>query len=338
MGLGSYPDVTLAQARIDATTQRLLLKEGIDPLEARRSRQLSMQQQRTFEQCAQEYHETHKDGWKNKKHASQWTNTLATYAYPFFGTKGVSDINKADILAALTPIWASKQATASRVKQRIHAVLDWAAAKDYRHGHDSGIWDQITRSLPKVRDNSSHFASCPYRDVHATIETLKASGCDDTVKLALEFIILTAARTGEVRLAQWTEIDFIDARRIIPGERMKSGKEHRVPLSQRAVEILRLQQGNGSDLIFPNKKGKPYSDMTFTAALRRLNMEFTVHGFRSTFRDWAAEQTSHPHAVCEAALAHTSRDKTEAAYFRSDLFERRRDLMNDWATFCATPA
>lgn len=337
MGLGSYPDVTLAQARTDATAHRLLLKDGIDPLTVRRSKQMSMQQQRTFVECAQEYYETHKDGWKNAKHASQWTNTLATYAYPIFGDKGISDINKADILAALTPIWATKQATASRVKQRIHAVLDWAAAKDYRQGHDSGIWDQIARSLPKVRDARGHFASCLYRDIHTTIEAVKTSGCDDNVKLALEFIILTAARTGEVRAAQWSEIDFVDQRRIIPGDRMKSGKEHRVPLSPRALAILKLQQGNGSDLIFPNKKGKQYSDMTFTTALRRLGLEFTVHGFRSTFRDWAAEQTSYPHAVCEAALAHATKDKTEAAYFRSDLFDKRRELMNDWATFCATP-
>jgi integrase len=294
-----------------------------------------MQPQRTFEQCAKEYHETHRDSWKNEKHASQWTNTLATYAYPFFGSKVISDVNKADILDALLPIWAEKQATASRLKQRIHAVLDWAAAKDYRHGHNPGIWDEISRALPKVRDTRKHFASCPYRDVHATIETFKASGCADTVKLALEFIILTAARTGEVRLAQWSEIDFANARRIIPGERMKSGKEHRVPLSPRAMEILRLQEGNGSDLIFPTPKDKSYSDMAFTQALRRLELDFTVHGFRSTFRDWAEEQTSYPHAVCEAALAHTNSDQTVRAYLRTDLFEKRRDLMNDWAAYCA---
>jgi integrase len=336
MGLGSYPDVTLAQARDSATANRLLLKDGIDPLVARQARQATLQPQLTFEQCANEYQEAHRGSWRNDKHASQWTNTLATYAYPFFGSKGISDVNKADILAALLPIWAEKQATASRVKQRIRAVLDWSAAKDYRHGHNPGIWDEIARALPKVRDTSKHFESCPYREIHAAIETFKASGCDDTVKLALEFIILTAARTGEVRLAQWSEIDFDTARRIIPGERMKSGKEHRVPLSPRVMEILRLQQNNGSNLIFPNPKGKPYSDMTFTTALRRLKMDFTVHGFRSTFRDWAAEQTSHPHAVCEAALAHTGTDKTVTAYFRSDLFDKRRELMNDWANYCAT--
>ena len=336
MGLGSYPDVSLAQARDQATLQRLLLRDGIDPLEARQARRASMQPQRTFEQCAIEYHETHKHSWRNAKHASQWTNTLNTYAYPFFGSKGISDINKADILDALLPIWASKQATASRLKQRIHAVLDWAAAKDYRHGHNPGIWDEIARALPKVRDTSKHFASCSYREINATINAFKSSGCADTVKLALEFIILTAARTGEVRQARWSEIDFDTARRVIPGERMKSGKEHRVPLPPRAMEILQLQRNNGSDLIFPNPKGKPYSDMTFTQALRRLGLDFTVHGFRSTFRDWAAEQTSYPHAVCEAALAHTTTDKTVAAYFRSDLFDKRRELMNDWAIHCAT--
>lgn len=336
MGLGSYPDVTLAKARELATASRLLAKSGVDPIAARDNQRAVAQSQRTFAECADEYHRTHQHTWKNAKHASQWTNTLQTYAYPFFGDKAVSDVSKADILDALTPIWTTKSATAARVKQRIHAVLDWAAAKDYRHNHDAGIWNQIARALPATRGTRGNFAACPYKDVAATIAAVRTSGSDDSAKLALEFIVLTAARTGEVRLAEWSEIDFDEKRRIIPGERMKSGNEHRVPLSPRALEILQAQKGKHPKLIFPNAKGKPYSDMTFTATLRRLKYDFTVHGFRSTFRDWAAEQTSYPHAVCEAALAHAMKDKTEAAYFRSDLFEKRRELMNDWAAYCTT--
>ncbi|AWL03823.1 tyrosine-type recombinase/integrase [Massilia oculi] len=334
MGLGSYPDVTLAKARELATASRLLAKSGVDPIAARDSQRATFQQQRTFSQCAEEYYEIHKHTWRNAKHTAQWTNTLKTYAYPFFGNKTISDVSKADILAALTPIWTTKAPTASRVKQRIHAVLDWAAAKDYRHNHDAGIWAQIARALPAAKGNRGNFAACPYKDVATTVSAIRMSGSDDAVKLALEFIILTAARTGEVRLAEWSEIDFDEKRRIIPGERMKSGNEHRVPLPARAVEILEAQKGQHPKLIFPNTKGKAYSDMVFTAALRRLGYQFTVHGFRSSFRDWAAEQTSYPHAVCEAALAHAQKDKTEAAYFRSDLFEKRRELMNDWALYC----
>ncbi|WBS04652.1 tyrosine-type recombinase/integrase [Pseudoduganella sp. SL102] len=334
MGLGSYPDVPLAKARELATASRLLAKSGIDPITARDNERNALQQQRTFAECAEEYHQIHQHTWRNEKHASQWTNTLKTYAYPIFGTKAVSDVSKADILAALTPIWTTKSATAARVKQRIHAVLDWAAAKDYRHNHDAGIWAQITRALPAGRGNRGNFAACAYKDVASTLSAIRTSGSDDSAKLALEFIVLTGARTGEVRLAEWSEIDFDGKRRIIPGERMKSGNEHRVPLSPRALEILEAQRGKHPKLIFPNNKGKPYSDMAFTATLRRLGYEFTVHGFRSSFRDWAAEQTSYPHAVCEAALAHTMKDKTEAAYFRSDLFDKRRELMNDWAVYC----
>lgn len=336
MGLGSYPDVPLAKARELATASRLLAKSGIDPIVARDSQRAALQHQRTFAECAAEYHQTHQHTWKNEKHASQWTNTLQTYAYPVFGSKAVSDVSKADILAALTPIWTTKAPTAARVKQRIHAVLDWAAAKDYRRNHDAGIWSQIARALPAARGNRGNFAACPYKDVASTIAAAHLTGSEDSAKLALEFIVLTAARTGEVRLAEWSEIDFEEKRRIIPGERMKSGNEHRVPLSPQAMAILEAQKGKHPKLIFPNSKGKPYSDMAFTAILRRLGHEFTVHGFRSSFRDWAAEQTSYPHAVCEAALAHVQKDKTEAAYFRSDLFNKRRELMNDWATYCTT--
>lgn len=343
MGLGNLATRSLAEARELAKTYRQLLKDGIDPISYQREtrqRNLAAQgQRRTFEQCAREYHTLHATSWKNLKHAGQWINTLAAHAFPVFGTKDVTDVSKADVLRALEPIWLIKPETASRVKQRIRAVLDWAAARDYRHSHDPHMWDQISRSLPKTKDikKSQHFAACPFSDIYNTLQSIQCSHAHETVKRALEFIILTAARSGEVRGAVWSEIDFENKRWIIPAARMKAAREHRIPLSPRAIEILEAQKGNGSDLVFANHRGKPYSDMTFTMLLRRMGHGFTVHGFRSTFRDWAGEKTTFPREVCEAALAHsTGQDATEAAYFRSDLFEKRRRLMEAWASYCAT--
>ena len=342
MGLGSTSKYSLAEARERARKYRQLLDDGIDPIEYRKAEQAknlaATGQRKTFEECAEEYQRLHASGWKNAKHASQWTNTLKTYAYPEFGKKDVSDVSKADILRALEPIWTTKTETAVRVRQRIRAVLDWAAARDYRHGHDPHLWDQISRSLPQAKDvkKGNHFAACPYSRVYEAIQSIKQSTASDNVKNAFEFIILTAARSGEVRGAQWSEIDFENKRWNIPPERMKASREHRVPLSPRALALLEAQKGKHPELVFPNEKGKPFSDMTFTMLLRRLGHDFTAHGFRSTFRDWSAEQTAFPREVCEAALAHVTKDATEAAYFRSDLFEKRRQLMEAWATYCAT--
>lgn len=281
--------------------------------------------------------------WKNEKHGAQWINTLSTYAFPVFGSKEISAVSKADVLAVLEPIWTTKAETASRVRQRIRAVLDWAAARDYRHGHDPHLWDQVARSLPNSKDvkKAKHFAACPYKEIHDALQAIGQSPASDKVKLALHFIILTAARSGEVRGARWSEIGWDEKRWTIPAERMKAGLEHRIPLSTSALEILKTMRRHGNELddglIFPSDRDKPFSDMTFTMLLRRLDLPFTVHGFRSTFRDWAAEQTAFPREVCEAALAHVSgKDATEAAYFRSDLFEKRRELMQAWAQYCAT--
>lgn len=343
MGLGSFNVFSLAEAREKVRKYRQLLDEGIDPIayrKAEREKKLTVTaQRRTFEECAREYHKLHANGWKNLKHAEQWINTLTAYAFPEFGKKDVSDVTKGDVLRVLEPIWTTKTETASRVRQRIRSVLDWAAARDYRRGHDPHMWDQITQSLPKTKDikKATHFASCPYANIYDALQSIKSSNAGETVKHAFEFIILTAARSGEMRGAQWSEIDFEGKRWIIPPGRMKAKREHRVPLSTRAIEILKAQEGKHPTLIFPNDKGKPYSDMTFTMMLRRLGHEFTVHGFRSTFRDWAAEQTAFPREVCEAALAHAAgKGATEAAYFRSDLFEKRRQLMDAWAAYCAT--
>lgn len=343
MGLGSTATFSLAEAREAARKCRQQLNSGVDPIEYRNEDRAKLRlitaQRRTFAQCAAEYHRLHANSWKNAKHAGQWLNTLTTYAYPVFGENDVSAVSKADVLRALEPIWATKPETASRVRQRIRAVLDWAAARDYRQGHDPHMWDQVSRALPKIKDikKSSHFAACKYTKINATIASVAAASVGQSVKAAMEFIILTACRSGEARGATWAEVDLPGAKWVIPAGRMKAGKEHRVPLSPRVVEILKPQQGQHAELVFPSDKGKPYSDMTFTMALRRLGHEFTVHGFRSTFRDWAAEQTAYPREVCEAALAHVSgKDATEAAYFRSDLFEKRRELMIEWATFCGT--
>lgn len=341
MGLGSVLDWKLSEVREQARKYRQMLADGIDPIEYRKTERernlLAMAQRRTFAECAQEYHTLHAGGWKNAKHADQWINTLTTYAFPIFGKKNVTDVNKADILRSLEPIWAVKPETASRVRQRIRAVLDWAAARDYRIGHDPHLWDQINRSLPQSKDikKTKHFAACPYADIAAVLEQIKSSTAGDTVKDALEFTILTAARSGEVRSALWSEIDFEGKRWVLPASRMKAKREHRVPLSPRVLQILKAHRKNGSEYVFPSERGKPYSDMTFTMAIRRLGFTFTIHGFRSTFRDWCAEQTAYPREVCEAALAHASKDSTEAAYFRSDLFEKRRQLMEAWAKYCA---
>lgn len=352
MGLGSLTDWTLAEAREAARKARQLLAAGIDPIEAREKERVHARQEaaqmRTFEQCAQEYHRTHKGTWKNAKHADQWINTLTSYAFPVFGDRDVSLIGKADILKVLEPIWTAKTETATRVRQRIKAVLDWAAARDYRKGHDPHLWDQVTRALPNSKDlkKATHFEACPYSEAYSALQSINDSTAGEMVKLALAFTVLTAARSGEVRGARWCEIDWQEKRWVIPAERMKAGREHRVPLSTAALKILewldarrtpqeREQAKDG--LIFPSDKGKPLSDMTLTMLLRRLNHTFTVHGFRSTFRDWAAEKTAFPREVCEAALAHVSgKDATEAAYFRSDLFEKRRQLMEAWGIYCCT--
>jgi len=342
MGLGSAADVSLAEAREFLRRNRRLLTEGVDPIARRRSdREATLKanlQKRTFEQCALEVHKQNEGSWKNAKHGDQWINTLKTYVFPVFGEMDVSEVSKSDVLKVLGPIWTTKHETASRVKQRIKMVLDWASARDHRLGHDPHLWDQISQSLPKTKlvKKVKHFESCPYRQVHGVLNAIRHSGTSDATANAMEFLILTAARSGEVRGALWSEVDFDQKRWTIPPHRMKANREHRVPLSARAVEILRQQRGNDAIFIFANEKGKQLSDMTLTMVLRRLKYDFKVHGFRSTFRDWCAEQTQFPREVCEAALAHVIKDSTEAAYFRSDVYDKRQQLMDAWSSYCAT--
>ncbi|WP_338759723.1 integrase arm-type DNA-binding domain-containing protein [Massilia sp. METH4] len=264
MGLGSVKDKPLAVVREEAHRCRQFLSEGIDPIAHRKAQRQSakdaVQKTRTFSECAIEYYESHRTSWRNQKHGKQWIDSLITYAFTIFGEKNINDIGKADILAVLEPIWVSRHETAVRVRQRMKAIFDWAAARDLRTTQDAHLWDQITRSLPRTKDlrKPKHFAACPYSQVAAVIQTIRACGASSSIRLAMEFTILTTARTGMVRLAVWSEFDMEKARWTIPAPRMKAGVEHRIPLSECALEILRerarnrpLKDARPTDLVFP---------------------------------------------------------------------------------------
>lgn len=350
MGLGSLDDFGLAKARERAQQFRQLLADGIDPIEHRQQTRVTQskaateraQLSKTFAECAREYHRAHTDNWKNAKHGDQWINTLTAYAFPKFGQLPVSEVAKSHILTALSPIWKTKAETASRVLQRIRTVLNYAAAKDYGPGLDSEFWEQLKIALG-ANDRArkvEHHKSCPYVQVGALLRQVKASTASPLVKLAFEFAILTAARSGEVRGARWSEFDDSYTSWIIPGERMKAGREHRVPLPARAKTLLKearaLRTGD-SDLVFPSSKGAEISDMTLTQLLRRLELPYTMHGFRSSFRTWGMEATNYPDEMLEFALAHVVGDQTVRAYARSDMVAKRRQLMQDWADYLAKP-
>jgi len=340
MGLGGYPDVTVAGAREAAREARAKAKMGVDPIEdakaARSALAASRTAAKTFRQCATAYVSAHKSSWKNAKHAQQWTNTLKTYAYPVMGEMLVRDIALPQVLSVLEPIWSTKTETATRLRGRIEAVLDWATAREYRSGLNPARWKgHLDKMLaaPKKIAKPEHHAALPISEVGAFMRSLRQQ--EGTGARALEFAVLTAARSGEVRGARWSEIDLDGAVWVIPAERMKMGKEHRVPLSGAAVALLRKQPVlEGNDLVFPAPRGGELSDMTLTAVIRRMKVNAVPHGFRSSFRDWCAERTNYPSQVAEMALAHAIGDKVEAAYRRGDLFEKRRRLMAEWATFC----
>jgi integrase len=347
MGMGSLHTVSLAEARNRAAEFRLQRHDGIDPIDARRAERLQAQLDAakavTFKDCAARYIASHKAGWRNAKHAAQWTATLATYAEPVIGGLSVQAIDTALVLKVLEPIWTTKPETAGRVRGRIESILDWAKVRGYRAGENAARWrghlDKLLPARSKVR-RVEHHAALPYSELPGFLASLREQ--EGTAARALEFAILTAARTGEVIGARWDEIDFLEKTWTVPAERMKAGREHRVPLSERAVAILeevrplRLAEDG---FVFPGAKfGRPLSNMAFLMLLRRMGRhDVTGHGFRSSFRDWAAERTNFPSEVAEIALAHTVSDKTVAAYNRSDLFDRRRRLMAAWATFCAAP-
>ncbi len=342
MGLGGFPDVTLAQAREKARTARELVEQGIDPILQRKQAKsaLAAQQatEKTFARCAREYIEVKAAEWSNPKHAQQWTNTLETYANPTIGSLLVSEVGLPQVLGVLKPIWQDKTETATRVRGRIEAILDWATVHHYRQGPNPARWkghlDKILAAPTRLTKVKHHKAV----GIDAVAAFLSAAREQAGIGArALELAILTAARSGEVRGATWAEIDLEAEEWIVPAERMKAGKEHRVPLSAPALRLLRaLPRLEGTDLVFPSSKGAPLSDMTLTAVMRRMEVDAVPHGFRSTFRDWASERTSYPRDVVEMALAHAIGSKVEAADRRGDLFAKRRRLMADWASFCGT--
>jgi integrase len=331
IGLGSARLVSLAEAREKATIYRKTARAGGDPIAEHRKPQSVVP---TFEQAARLVHAQHSGAWRNPKHRAQWLNTLAQCAFPVFGDRRVDQIDAADVLRALSPIWLTKPETARRVRQRVRAVFDWAKAAGHRAG-DNPV-DGIARALPRQNGLPGHFAAMPYAEVPNFLRALRESGMGETARLAFEFLVLTAARTGEVLGARWEEIDWDAALWTVPAARTKTRREHRVPLAARAVEIVSRarQLSADSDFVFPGRSiRKPLSNMVFLKALERMGLDVTAHGFRSTFRDWAAERTRFPSEVAEMALAHAIKNKAEAAYRRGDLLEKRRVLMQAWASY-----
>jgi integrase len=330
MGLGIPLDVSLADARLAADKANGLLRQGIDPIDNKKQASTA-QATALFGEFIEEFLAAKESGWKNPKHRAQWRATLATYAAPL-NALPVNKISTADVLSVLTPLWQAKPETASRLRGRIEAVLDAAKSKGHRTGENPAAWaGNLAHLLPKRQASQEHHAALAYVDLPAFMTRLR--GQAGLGALALKFTILTAARSGEVRGATWPEIDFETKLWTVPGSRMKTGRDHRVPLSDRAVAILQQVKPLGGDLVFPGSRGKPMSDMALAMTLRRMNVNATAHGFRSSFRDWAGDQTTFQREVIEAALAHVIGDKAEQAYRRGDALEKRRSLMTAWGRF-----
>ena len=335
MGLGPFPAVSLAKARTVAERHRAAIAEGRDPLAERKGVEAKASEP-TFAEASDTFIASMEAGWRNPKHRQQWRNTLATYCEPI-ADRPVSEVDTDAVLKVLQPIWVAKPETASRVRGRIERVLDYARARGWRSGANPALWrGHLSAILPaRARLTKGHHAAMPYRDVPRFVWALRTR--QGLAARALEFAVLTAARSGEVRGASWSEIDLAEALWTIPAARMKGGREHRVPLSEAALAILEGlgTAAEGSGLVFPGARGQPLSDMSLSAVLRRMKLDdFTVHGFRSSFRDWCAETTSVASEVAEMALAHAVGNKVEAAYRRGDLFDKRRELMAAWAAFC----
>lgn len=342
MGLGSLVTFSLADARERAIRYRQSIADGTDPIEERKvsllAKRMTDANVITFDKAAQKYIAANESGWRNAKHGEQWRNTLTTYASPVVGDLSVSLITTAHVLRILEPIWSTKTETATRVRGRIEKVLDWAKVQGYRSGDNPALWrGHLSEALPKPSKvaNEEHHAALPWLEIGAFMVVL--STMPGTAARALELIILTATRTSEVLNSKWAEFDLDAGLWIIPKQRMKGFREHRVPLSESAIRILRKQPTSG-EFVFPgSKEGTALSNMSCLAVLKRMGRsDLTVHGFRSTFRDWVSESTAYPRDVAEMALAHAIEDKSEAAYRRGDLIEKRRALMADWGRFCAT--
>jgi integrase len=336
LGLGNPSLVSLAEAREAALANRKLAVSGGDPMRAKKEAEAVL----TFEEAARKVHALHLPTWRNAKHGAQFLSTLETYTFPRIGALKVADVTTADVLGVLMPIWTVKPETAARVRQRIGTVMKWAIAQGWRQDNPAQSIDQ---ALPK-RDKSlvQHRKALTYAEVADCLKVVQASSAGLSTKLALEFLVLTATRSGEARGATWAEMDLgASPCWTIPASRMKAKRDHRVPLAPRAVAILaeakRLDDGKG--LVFPGTKaGKPLSDMTLSKLVKELGFDADVHGFRTSFRTWAQERTNFPREVAEAALAHTIKDKAEAAYARSDVFDKRRKMMEVWAAYLAQEA
>ena len=346
MGLGGFPEVSLERARRTASDMRGVIRQGRDPIAEREAARSAALAERlsaiTFDEAAARLIESKREAWKNPKHAQQWENTLATYASPIIGALRVQDVGLPHVLAVLRPIWTTKTETASRLRARLEVVLDWARV----HGHrpagtpNPAAWDgnlALVLPAPGSVAEKGHHAAMPWRDMAPFMARLAEA--EGVGALALRFAILTAARSGEVRGATWKEVDLEAGTWTVPGARMKAGREHRVVLSGEVLALLlALRTGTpptADTLLFPGRGGAPLSDMTMGAVLKRMGTNCTVHGFRSAFRDWAAEVTSYPGDLVEMALAHAIGNKVEAAYRRGDMLDKRRGLMEDWAAWCA---
>jgi len=344
MGLGPVHSVSLVQAREEADRCRAMRSKGLDPLEERtkdqQTKAIDAAQTMTFEKCAETFIATRKIGWDNSKHTDQWTSTLRTYAYPVFKSRPVAAIDDGLVLKVLEPIWKSKNVTARRIRGRIEQILDWARVMKYRTGDNPARWKghlDILLSAPSRVSPVVHHAALPVDDMPAFIKVLQRE--ETTVALAFEFCILNATRTSETLSMRWEEYDEKSQLWTVPAARMKARRDHRIPLAKRSQAILaEMQKIRTSDFVFPGRaRNRPLSSMAFLMFLRRIERnDITTHGFRSTFRDWAAEQTDFPNEVVEMALAHTISNKVEAAYRRGDLFEKRRLLAEAWAAYCAT--
>ena len=332
-GLGSFPYVTLTEARQAAFECRKIARAGGDPLALRRREDVP-----TFAEAVETVIAIHREGWKGTgKSEKQWRASLRDYAMPLLGRKRVDRITTADVMAVLVPHWHTRTETMRRVRQRIGAVMKWAVAQGFRADNPAG--DAISAALPKTGTVRRHHRALPYTEVGAALDRVKASGARRGTVLALEFLVLTACRSGEVRHATWDEVDIEAETWTVPASRMKAKRDHRVPLSARALEILHEARGlsNGTDWVFPSAQGRAIGDNAVSRLLRDLGIGAVPHGFRSSFRDWAAECSDAPREVCELALAHVNSNRVEAAYRRTDLFERRRVLMEEWSAFVRGP-
>ena len=332
IGLGGFPAVGLARARSLTVANRTAVAEGRDPMAEKRKPSVP-----TFREAARQTYEANLPGWRNQKHAVSWMQTLERHAFPILGNLPVDQINKAEVLAVLTPIWGVRKETARRVRQRIRTVLRWAMANDFIETNPAG--EAIDGALPPMPKLNAHLRALPYKEVREGLRIIEASQVSIAAKLCLRFTVLTAARSGEARGALWEEIDIQDALWTVPPQRMKGGREHKVPLSNAALAVLGEAQKlrDGTDLVFPSptRSGRALSDMTLTKVLRAIGLadRATVHGFRSSFRDWADICTSAPDAAVELSLAHEVGTEVRQAYARSDLLDLREPLMEAWAEY-----